>query len=407
MPALKNVYFSGKISPGFIALYTGRSIVLVAVGLLGLFLPIFFYNLFNQNFQLTIAYFGLGYLAYVVSLLLAIKLLNRITFRRAIQTSVLFGMLFYVALFLVNQQNLLLLIPLSIAALLIYRFLFWTPFHTDFALFTDKKNRSKEFSLLAATQETLGIIIPVIAGFLITRFGFDVLFIIAILLFLAAGIAYLRIPETKETFSWSVPETWRQFWASQNRGPLLAFMAAGAENLIGFVVWPIFIFLLLKGSYLHVGAISTLIIGATVVLQLLTGKHLDERLSKQKILKLGSVLYALGWILKIFIATAFQVFIVGAYHNFAKIFTRTPFQSLAYEIAADQGHYVDEFTVLREIAMNVGKTIMAILIIIISFFVAIQWVFLLGALASVFLNFLRARHRISGRQTRTLLASPV
>jgi len=67
------------------------------------------------------------------------------------------------------------------------------------------------------------------------------------------------------------------------------------------------------------------------------------------------------------------------------------FDTLTYEIAADQGHYVDEFTVLREMAINLGRSIMVVLIILISLYFAIQWIFVLAAMATIIFNLLEQR----------------
>ena len=83
-----------------------------------------------------------------------------------------------------------------------------------------------------------------------------------------------------------------------------------------------------------------MIVAVTIILQLTVGR-LADKFSKRKMIKWGNVIYASGWVAKIFIGTAFQIFIVSTYHNLAKIFSRTPFDALTYEKAADQGHYVD------------------------------------------------------------------
>ena len=153
-----------------------------------------------------------------------------------------------------------------------------------------------------------------------------------------------------------------------------------------------FIFEILNGNYFEVGAISTFIIGATVVIQLITGKYIDGKIKKEYMLKLGSILYSLGWVLKIFVATAFHIFAAGAYHSIMKVFTRTPFDTLVYEIAADQGHYVDEFTTLREIAISIGRIITLIVAIIVSLYASIAWTFALAAVASLGLNMLYSKH---------------
>ena len=156
-------------------------------------------------------------------------------------------------------------------------------------------------------------------------------------------------------------------------------------------MWPIFIFGLLGGNYFLVGGISTVIVGITIVLQLSLGRSIDTKLKKGAVLKIGSVFYALGWVIKIFIVTAFHIFIIGAYHSITKIFTRTPFDTLTYEMSVDEGHYIDEFTVLKEMALHTGKVVVTILIIILSFFLSIEWIFLIAALASLLLNLLSAR----------------
>ena len=245
--------------------------------------------------------------------------------------------------------------------------------------------------MLNATRLIFGIFIPLIAGFVIMRFGFDVLFVIAIILYFVSGIPYLTIPHTRERFSWTWKQTWQEFFSKKRRKINLAYVADGAENIIGVVVWPIFIYQLLNGNYFQVGAISTLIIGITVIIQLILGKYIDVESSQEKVLKWGSFFYSIGWIIKIFISTAFQIFVVGTYHGIASIFLRTPFDALTYEIAADQEHYVDEFTVLHEMALQLGRSLMIILVILISLYFAIQWVFILAALATIVFNLLQRK----------------
>lgn len=383
-------YFDGKITHGFVSLYTGRTIIFIASGLLGLFLPIFLYNFFNQNFQLTVVYYGIGYLFYGLIVALGAKFLNKLGFRRSLRISVIMGALFYTIFYFINQNNYFYLIPLSIIAVVLFRLFYWLPYNIDFAKFTDKANRGKELSALMAVSLVISIFTPMLAGFIITRFNYAVLFFIAIILFLVSGIPYITLPKTKEKFSWSLKETWKSFFSMKERRIMLAYMADGAESIVSIVVWPIFIFQVLKGNYLEIGAVSALIIGATAIIQLFFGKYVDKN-KKEKIIHIGSILYSLGWLLKIFITTAFQIFIVGAYHNIVSIFIRTPFDTLTYEIAADQGHYVDEFTVLYEMALNAGRAIMAVFVIFISLFLALQWTFVLAAAAALFFNLLRAK----------------
>ncbi len=379
-------YFQSRLSSGFVALFSGRMIQFVAAGLIGLFLPIFLLTKLNYKVEYVFLYFIAGHLGYAVLLPLGVRFLNKIGLRRSLRISVFLDGAFYTCFFLFDKSPLFYLI-LSVIILVMARLLFWLPFHVDFAKFTDKIDRGKEVSLIWGTRSFLRVVMPILAGFLIARFGFNLVFIIAIILYLSAGIPFLTLPHTEERYSWGILETFKRFLARENRKLVIANLANGAENAVGIVIWPIFIWQLLKGNYFEVGAISSLIIFVAVILQLLVGKYTDL-FDKRKMIHWGSALYALGWLGKIFVLSASQIFMVGAYHNLAKIFKDTPFDTLNYEIMADHGHYVDEYTVLKEMAVQLGKVLILFFAIAVALNFGLNWTFALAALASLFINFL-------------------
>ena len=223
-----------------------------------------------------------------------------------------------------------------------------------------------------------------------------VFILIAIFIYLLALIPFMSLPKTKERFSWGYWETWKEFFSKKRRKVVLAYMGDGAENAVGVIFWPIFIWELLNGNYFEVGALTSLIVGVTIVLQLFVGKFTDIK-NKDKLIRYGSIFYALGWIIKIFIATAFQIFITSTYHSLARIFTRTPFDTLYYESAADQGHYVDEYTVIHEMAIQFGKVILLLFALVLAPYFSIQWIFALAAISSLSMNLL-----VSGDEIRKI-----
>jgi len=98
-------YFDGVVNRGFIALYIGKIIVLIATGLLSLFLPVFIYNLFGQNFRYTAMVYAAVFALYFLLLAFGAKLLSRFGFRRALRASVFIGSLFYLAYFFMDETN--------------------------------------------------------------------------------------------------------------------------------------------------------------------------------------------------------------------------------------------------------------------------------------------------------------
>lgn len=381
----KHFYFKGEIPDGFNSLYIAKTINNIAGGLLGIFLPIFLYELFEGNFQLVMTWYLIGSIAYLIVVAYGARFLDLVGFRTSLKASAILGALFYAIFYFLSPDNTWILIPISIILLTIWRMTYWLPYHIEFTKLTKKRDRGKQLSLMLATASLIGIFTPVIAGALITQEGYDTLFIIAIVLFLVSSIPYFTIPRTRETFSWNYSQTWKQLFSKKNRSMLIPLIADGAENIVGVIIWPIFIFNVLEGNYFEVGAVSTLIVAATIGIQLFTGSYIDGK-GKHRVLKAGTVLYAFGWILKVFVATAFHIFIAGVYHSVMKIFVRTPFDTLVYEIAADQGHYIDEFSTLREMAIGIGKILMLSIAIIISLYSSILWTFVIAAIASLLFN---------------------
>ncbi len=377
-------YFNGKLSSGFVSLFSGRMLQFAASGILGLYLPIYLLINFGMEIKYVILWYLAGHLGYMLALPFGVRFLNRFGLRRSLRISVFFDGLVYTSIFLIGR-NVPVFAALSVILLIPDRLLFWMPYHVDFAKFTDKENRGKEVSLIWATKTFLGIVLPIISGVLIANYGFNVVFIIAIILYLSAGIPFLTLPRTKEKYSWTPLETIKNFFKVKNRGLVVANLANGAENAVALILWPIFIWQLLNGDFVEVGVLSSLIILIGVVLQLVVGKYTDI-MSKRKLLHWGSAFYALGWVIKVFVLSGFQIFLAGAYHQFAKIFKDTPFDTLNYEILADHGHLIDEFTVLKEMAVQGGKVLILVFAILVAFEFGLNWTFVLAAMASLLIN---------------------
>ena len=90
---------------------------------------------------------------------------------------------------------------------------------------------------------------------------------------------------------------------------------------------PIFIFQVLQGDFIKVGAISSLIVLVTVLLNLIMGSYTDK-FDKRKLMRFGTLLYAIGWIFKVFVSTGFEIFIASSYHNLTLILHMHLFQLL-------------------------------------------------------------------------------
>ncbi|MEA3398496.1 MAG: hypothetical protein U9R06_02000 [Patescibacteria group bacterium] len=392
-------YFSEKVTRGFISIYSTRIILRISSNLMGLFIPIFLYIFFEFSLEFVFLYYLAGYLLYALTVAWGAQYLNKVGLRRSLRFSILLGAFYYFIFFLMDGTTIhdgsvflfphkaSFLVAFSILILTLNRILYWVPMHTDIAKFTSRGDRGKQISLIEATTLGLGAIMPLVAGWLLANHGYNFLFLIAILIYFLALVPLISIPKTREKFSWTYFQSWKEFFLKKRRRVVLAYLGNGAEDAVGIIIWPIFIWELLQGNYFEVGALSSLIVAVTIILQLSVGR-LADKFDKRKMIRWGNVFYASGWIAKIFIATAFQIFVASAYHNMTKIFSRTPFDVLTYEKAADQGHYVDEFTVIHEMSFQLGKILMLVFAFGVVQVFNLQWTFILAALASLAMNYL-------------------
>ncbi len=381
-------YFKHKISLDFIHLMEGELTNRLAVGLLSIFLPIYLYLLLDQDFKKVILYQLVITIAYFISILFFSRFFNKIGFTRSLGISVFLGATYYLAFFLLDITGHVWLLGFTAAFLILRAFFRWTPYHTIFSTLTDKLERGKEIGALEAFTSLIGIFSPFLAGIIISYLGYKPLFLLGIVVFLASYIFYSQLPRSKNNFSWSTGEIWHNLWAKENRRVQWAFFSEGFEAVFGLIVWPIFIFELLNGNFFQVGALATLISLATMILQFITGRLVDKKESKKGLLKAGSIAYSVVWIFKIFIATAFQIFIVDTLHSFSKIFLRIPFGVLTYNFFEEKEDLLDEYVTIRELSVGMGKMTAYFLVIGLSFLVSLNWLFLLAALASMMLNLL-------------------
>lgn len=373
---------------GFVELFISKRLIQgAAAAMMGIFLPIYLYEITGQQFYIVGLYYALLSLLYVLFLVPGMYAANRIGFSHALILGALASIGQFGTLYLMDVGNVWNLLPVLAVFIVLFRIFHWVPYHVDFTLFTHTGERGRVVSLSFATIAFMGVVGPILAGFIIAAAGYQTLFAVTVVLMITAAITYAFVPETPTHFNWGYLETWRNLFTKKYMGATVGEFANGAEVAITMVVWPIFLFELLQGDVLEIGAVSTAIVAVTIVLQLALGRYLDKREgSSFKTLEWGSKLYALGWVARIFVLSAAHVFLVGLYHNIMRIFTKTPFSAILYDMSAEQGKYVDEFTVLREMSAHSGRTLSLVAVSILSFYVPIAWTFIIAALASLAMN---------------------
>lgn len=379
----KDVHFSRDI----IILYSNRMLLQIAFGVVGIFFPIFFFLEFNYSFLTVALIYILVYTGHGLLTPIGAKLIKLFGMRRLMIISVPFALLGMGVMYFWEVNPISVLFT-HILLITLYKVLYWVPYHVDFALFADRKARGRQLSVLLNISELVLVFTPLLGGFIIAVYGFQSIFIISTIIFLAAiPSLFLISSNPKEEYSYGYFETFKHLFKKENRPILLGYSADGAQATVSSVIWPIFIFLLLDEKFLTVGIVASLTLIVVIVFQLLVGDLID-RWSRKKVLTIGSILYSTGWIIKTFVETAFQIFLVDAYHNLGRTVSRVSIDTNTYIQSVDNGHYIDEFTALKEIALNLGRVLMLIFVIIVVSFATIKVTFIAAAITTLFITIL-------------------
>lgn len=370
------------MTAGINALLLHRFILQIGVGLFGLFTPIYIYEICGRRLAAplitSILFYGLSFFL----MPLAARFVTRWGMKRSLIIGTLFFSLYYFLLALRGAIPLWALISSSLLVSACYHVIYWLPYHVELMGLTTAKKRGRALGYFAALTSVVGIVTPLIAGFSIATFGYLGIILTSFLFLLSSIPALIPLKTIKERYSFGFFESFQILFERKNRLLFCVYAIEGAENIVGSLFWPLFLFQFFQGNYVAIGMNAALVVAIGTILELGMG-FLVEKQDNKPLLQAGVGLSAFGWVLKALITTISQVIFASVFHTFALIIERIPFQALMYTRAADAGHYVDEYTVLREMALCAGRVAMILICWVLLSVVGFMGAFILAALVTL------------------------
>jgi MFS family permease len=234
--------------------------------------------------------------------------------------------------------------------------LYWPSYHANFAKYGIKEQIGKEIGALKIIGLLIGVIGPFIGGLIIASFGFNVLFIIvSCILF----VSIIPLFTTKEKFisqKFSYKDCFKRLFSKENKKNMWKFIGIG-EELINLVLWPIFIFLIIK-NYSILGGVVSLSILVSVFATFYIGYSFDNGNGK-RILRKSLFPYFIFWIIRGFIKNISGIFIIEL---FARIFRSgifIPLTAHTYKMANQYGTL--KYAIFFEQSLTIGKISIALI----------------------------------------------
>jgi MFS family permease len=155
------------------------------------------------------------------------------------------------------------------------------------------------------------------------------------------------------------------------------FVGYGARSDAQTVLLPLFVFFLLK-KYFQLGFISSGVGFFTALFTFMIGRTSDIQ-NKRKLIKLGSFLSSLSWIILLFAKNLWQLFIIATLAGISFTMVDVPFSALTYD-KANKNKSVIEYLVFRELSLSIGRVLLLSLVLI---FNSLSPGFVFGAIATL------------------------
>ena len=369
-------------------LYWAIAIKNFAVYLIGIFLIVYVYQLFGESIEKTFLFYAAQFTLMLLVLPFAAKSLSTLGLKKSMAIGNPFLAVYIISLLLASTYGLW-LIGVAIVAKVAYFTLFWPARHVEFARFAKKKKEGRQVGIANIITVVVKALGPLVGGFIIVRYGFTPVLILSSCLIAISSFPLFFSPEVYEKYSLSWKESFTSMFKKKNRAAATAFYLHGFESGVRLFVFPLFVYLILT-DFQTIGFLTsgTMVIG--IVFTYFLGWLADHK-GGRRVLGITSVFQSFSLLLSIFITSPFSYFMISAYMRLSEVAVDLPMMQYVYRKARLRHKGIDEYIVMRELALGAGRVTMFALIIagfslgITSFFPF----FVLAAMASIGLRVLK------------------
>lgn len=235
----------------------------------------------------------------------------------------------------------------------IYRALYWIPYRTA----SIQASASIEDILIACMPLAVGV------AFLTTHASW--LAITACIFGIIASIlTILRISDHPEPYEWNYADSFRELVNGRNSDIIGIFILDGIHGTALVLLWPLAIFLLIGFSFPLMGALITI-----ALLLAMIGRRLFAQvgrfLAARPLLALTATTST--WVLRIVASSPVHFVIIDSAHHTVWTPRRHGIDLPTHEQSADAGHYIDEFSVVKEMGLAIGSFILCCLVIFVAY----------------------------------------
>lgn len=355
-------------------LYASLSLRALALGIGGVFVPLYLYDIG----------YGLAMIAvfYMVSMALrmplevgAAYLISWIGVKHTLTLSYLSLIAHFVSLYFLSSFPWLWVFAALFLACEMS--LFWVSYHLHASSSRSSKRGSSQVSIAIILMRSFMALGPLLGGVVATRYGVEHTLLLAAFLLASAAYPLSKTPDIRRTLT----VQWKRLEIDFKRQDSIAHTAWQISGVAATYLWPLWLLLIL-GEYDEIGFLIALSIVLGIGLTFWVGKLGDQGYNG-RFLRLGSYIKVLSHGLRT-ISHDFGVALVANVTNdLGDNFAAGPFTEKFYK-AADQGgrmEYILQMNVIGVVVKWACWVVLLALALFLTEMLALQTMFVLAALA--------------------------
>ncbi|MBN1168564.1 hypothetical protein JXA63_01600 [Candidatus Woesebacteria bacterium] len=244
--------------------------------------------------------------------------------------------------------------------------LFWWGYHGYFIKIADSAKFGEGIGESEMLKTAVTIIAPLVGAVIIDLFGFQIAFVLSGLSMILGVFILGNDKNIKQKHDVKFFDAIKLLAA--HKDVAIAYMASGAEGLIYVIVWSLFLYFFFDGV-LGMGFVVSLALFLSAIFAIFIGKKIDKS-AERNVLSLGSPLFSISWMIRVFSGSPFSFILSDALRNFSEKMVSLPLLGLSYKKGAEG--LTSEAILFREIAIGIGA-FMALVIIFIFIFLGIDF----------------------------------
>lgn len=375
---LQKHFFANHLSRELKELYASTAILTFAAAAIAIFEPIYFITI-GFSLPQVLLFYGIVYIFYFFMLPLGAKFARSRGYEHGILYSSPFLILYYLSLFAIPQSKIF--IGVAILSFSIQKILYWPSFHADMARFGNTKERGRELGGIELLLAFVAILAPAFGGFVISLFGFKVLFAIISVFILASNIPLLLTPENFTPVPFSYKDAMKDLLSKKNIPKFISRFGFG-EQLLTAVAWPIFIFTIVP-QFKKLGLIVSVTILFTSLVMLIVGRLTDTRY-RSLLIRLGTIFTFFSHPVRLIVISPFGVLAADTFYGISRSVLGIPFTASIYDEAKNGS--IMRSLMRHEMALAAGKALAAFVGIALVLIFPPGWpaLFIFGALLTLF-----------------------